>query len=558
MKKLLFILILLASIGIQTARGQCPQPYEMSRLPDFRVFIPNAIDTNTTWTSYNGSAEVQKQVVTANGDLWISGNFSKVVQFDPTGTPTQILNGLKGLAKRDAITGVWSAIPLPLGGTLYASGKLWYVDGYVHATIFHGQNLTQIEKFDPGTSTWLNIPSIPNPGYVMNIIATGDPYNYRIAYHAMPPDYTGLRLWNSQSGNVSVTIGSDLPDWSSLYTINETQTSDTIFAKLDDIANMHRVLIKGQNTVLDFSDIGITQNPLNGFGQTGFISMNDAIIINGEIYAAAVHQMYNVMGLMHWNKQTAQWDSVAIRNGFVDEIDLFFYDKLENKLYVKWMGIVDLNTGEFTSVPWVQPYTFSHLPDMRQGNNLYSTGGLLKDTTCVSPNTTAQGNATQVYGEQNITFTATNGHDGDIANFDEKINGIVTPIGSLNIDATNCSNFSFTRYVTLGTHEYHFTLIDPNGNVSQPTILTVTASWPTGINDPDKDFAFVHTEGKQISIKGEVSKIQIYDLNSKVIFSSDVNSNQFTQSLDNIASGIYILKAINSKGEMMTKKLLLN
>lgn len=550
MKKLLFlILILFGGIGIQTARAQCAQPYEMSRIPDYKAFF-NA-DVDLTFSNYMTTATIKKELVLPNGDLVIAGYFDKICQYDGTNAGIlQTLTGLHGLAKRDAITGIWTA--LPTAGTDYPY-QIWYLNG----TLYSSMDQYGVRKFDTGTNTW---SPILFPYIVTNIISAGTPFEYYVSFHApyaqMVGDYIGLRRWNTQTGDMTVVTGSTLPDATSGFTINENQTSDTLSVIFHDLFTSPMTLIKGQTSLIGFDipSIGI-ESPHAGYspGLT-FGWTNDVIVLpNNNIYAVVTRSMPDITALMKWNYSTQKWDSIKTLAGFALRNDYFWYDTVTTNLTTGMGHMVNITTANSTTIDYLQGF---YEPRFRQGNNLYGPGALLQDITApTAPNTTTPSGIVSIIGEQYVLFTGDNAHDGDLATMYDCCGNV---LHTLPINGTNCANFEFNHLVPLGTNVYYFSLTDPSGNESTKTQITVVASWSTGISDIDKDFATVSTLGKTIFIKGDVSKIEVYDLNAKVIFSSRVNSNEFTQSLDNIASGMYILKAINSKGKIMTKKLLLN
>ncbi len=560
MKKLLFlILILFGGIGIQTARAQCAQPYEMSRIPDYKAFL-NA-DVDLTFGNYVTSATITKELVLPDGDLVIAGYFDKICQYDGTNTGiTQTLTGLQGLARRDGITGIWSSLPTIVGVNYPYTYpyRIWYLDDTLYCWV-SGSN--GIRKLNPVTNTW---SPIIFPYHVTNIVSAGTPFEYYVSFHSSYQgaviDYVGLRKWNTQTGAMTVITGSTLPDFSSQFTINETQTSDTLTVILHDLSTSPMILIKGQTSLigLDIPSIGI-ESPHAGYSAgLMFDWVNDVIFLpNNDIYAVVTRSMPDITALMKWNYSIQKWDSVDSRTGFTNsDMDVFFYDAGTNTLNAEALGVVDLQTSKFTEAHVILGYPYA-VPKLRQGNTWYNGGALLEDITApTAPNTTTPSGIVSIIGEQYVLFTGDNAHDGDLATMYDCCNNI---LHTLSIDATNCSNFVFNHLVPLGTNVYYFSLTDPSGNESTKTQITVVASWSTGISDIDKDFATVSTLGKTIFIKGDVSKIEVYDLNAKVIFSSRVNSNEFTQSFNYLPSGMYFVKVSNTlTKQMMVQNITLN
>lgn len=279
MKKLLFlILILFGGIGIQTARAQCAQPYEMSRIPDYKAFL-NA-DVDLTFGNYVTSATITKELVLPDGDLVIAGYFDKICQYDGTNTGiTQTLTGLQGLARRDGITGIWSSLPTIVGVNYPYTYpyRIWYLDDTLYCWV-SGSN--GIRKLNPVTNTW---SPIIFPYHVTNIVSAGTPFEYYVSFHSSYQgaviDYVGLRKWNTQTGAMTVITGSTLPDFSSQFTINETQTSDTLTVILHDLSTSPMILIKGQ-TVPIFGEQDTEQKTVQSAEAPAFVDPTEETTSN--------------------------------------------------------------------------------------------------------------------------------------------------------------------------------------------------------------------------------------------------------------------------------------
>lgn len=535
--------MMLCIVGIQTVEAQCLQPYEFSSKPDFKVLRSSDVITDFY---YPTTAYIWKQIVTPDGSLWIAGQFDKVIQYD--GTNTGIVQTIvsKNMAKRDP-NGVWTSIT-PISSSLFL-GNVWLLNGDIYGGLPNG-----IKKYDEITNTWgPTLLQSYRPVSIQEIKGTNEFWVSNNGTSVPNSNMTGVLRWNIQTGAVTELGNSQLPDGSSGYFINENQTGDTVFVKFNDLFTNHRVLIKGRDSVLDFQDIGLT-DPLFGspnvFGGQVYGWSNMVRKIDGRIFASVVG-VYGNFPLMEWNFQTQLWDSLfskVVSGGGSSNEDYSWYDTVSKRLSTGMRYVYDIQNNEgysFTNQSYFEPW-------YRIGGNLCYRGGILEDTVKPNaPNIPIPLGVTEINGAQNVSFQGTNAHRGDIAKMYEY--GVV--IDSIIIDDTNCSNFTFTQFADIGTHDYGFTLSDPFGNESTATSLTITVNYPTGLGSVDQEFAKVSTYGKTLTITSEIESLKIYNLSGQEIFSSQVNNNQFTQSFDYLPTGMYILKAIGPKGQMMTKKI---
>ncbi len=563
MKKLLILLVLFTT-GIQTIRAQSPcggSLYEMRPTADIKVSYAN----EPPYFNYGTTACIKKQLGTPDGSLWIGGSFDKVAQLDGNDSGIVQILPAKDIAKRD-LNGTWSTTPLPLGTT--SIGNIWFLHSSIYATMDVSGG---IRKYDSTTSTWSQ-PMLPGLG-VQGIIPTGNPYEYYVSCSATPLNVTmtGLWIWNIQTNTVIPMANSTLPDMSSGYYLNEgNQTGDTVFVKFHDLSSSQRVLIKNNPSVLDFADIGMTDpkygSPNFYNGNVTFSYCLDVIKTpNNRIFTSVGSYGAQVTALLEWNYSSQEWDSVTsiigVGGSYPENPTVFWYDPQQNKLHSNSLGIVDFQTNEFTPVhammsspPWTAlPYrvaSFSH------GGTYYAwPGAKLKDITAPSaPNTTTPSGIVSIIGEQYVPFTGDNAHDGYLATMYDCCGNV---LHTLPIDGTNCANFVFNHLVPLGTNDYYFSLTDTSGNESSKTHITVVASWPTNTNDVDQNFASVYTDGKTITITGDIINVQLYSLTGQVIFSSKINSQKFTQSFEYLSNGLYFLKASNAQGKIMKETVIL-
>ncbi len=545
--------LILTGLWTQNSSGQCPQPYEMIRTPNYKVFLDTDVDLN--FYNYLTNATLKKELVLPNGDLWIVGTFTKICQYDGTSTGiTQVLTNLHGIAVRNSTTGIWSTPPLPpMAGT--SATNIWYIDGFIYA------NVNGFRRLETDNS-WTQIYANGNPISSFESIRPHTLSNEYIVVHKYNNEVGGLKLWNSQLGSLTPFLYSNNMNagTSIKYYMSESQSGDTTCVLF---GNFPRLVIKGFNTVFDFDStlyyfygnpnmLHIT-NPLAGFGTNpayplGYI--NSLTCINGAIFAKGNNSNLLKGVWMKYNAVQNMWDSlkeVPANWGNLSD-DAGWYDSVDKKLY--GLGVYDMQTGSFTDIDWNAGYA---TPLARQGINLYSFGGLLNDIISpIEPNTTTINSVINVIGAQNMAFMASNGHDGDMAKMYEY--GLV--IDSLAIDNTNCGNFTINHFVDIGTHFYDFTLTDTSGNESSPTTLKVEVSYPTKLDDFDKDFATVFTIGKTISISGDINHILLYDLRGQVIFSKNVTNGTFFESFEYLPSGMYFLKVYSTfNKKQMTKKL---
>lgn len=560
MKKLLLLVVILTTIlGTQKIRGQCSQSWEMSQIPNTGVSL-NTDPVNPPYSYQRPIARVVKELIRPDGSIVKAGIFSRHQAYN--GTDSGIIQNISapnGLVRFEPISGNWFNIPTPsLPNGSYPT-NIWFVDDTLYA------NLDVVRKLDPISGVWNIVYVNGSPINKFEYLKPRTlPHEYIVVHKDNNNEVGGLKIWNSQLETLTPFLYSNnmAASPSIRYYMNEDQHGDTTCILF---GSFPRMVINGFNNVFDFDstlfnfyqnpNILNIKNPTAGFGLNPPYPLdfvNSIISINGNLFATGnklslskgVWMKYNATQ-NSWDllkEVTASWGNSFSKGGWYDEVD--------KKLY--GLGIYDVENSTFTEIP--QGF---YGASMRLGNDLYSFGGLLKDITApTAPNTTTPSGIVSIIGEQYLLFTGDNAHDGDLATMYDCCGNI---LHTLSIDATNCSNFVFNHLVPLGTNVYYFSLTDPSGNESTKTQITVVASnWPTDTKDVDKDFAFVHADSKTITVKGDINHIELLSTTGQVIFSAPVNSNQFTQSLDNIASGMYILKAINSKGEIMTKKLLLN
>ncbi len=114
----------------------------------------------------------------------------------------------------------------------------------------------------------------------------------------------------------------------------------------------------------------------------------------------------------------------------------------------------------------------------------------------------------------------------------------------------------FSDIVQGGIQTYLFTLTDSFNNESPPKTITIEGFSPTGIKNVDKDFATLSKIDKILTIKGDVSNIKIYNIMGELTFSLNDNSQKELQiSLNNYASGLYIVNLFDKRGNKKSEKI---
>lgn len=102
---------------------------------------------------------------------------------------------------------------------------------------------------------------------------------------------------------------------------------------------------------------------------------------------------------------------------------------------------------------------------------------------------------------------------------------------------------------------YYVTVTDANGCTSQDSII----GYYMGIEELESNFSFYPNPASSsicLELKGEIGKIEIMDVNGKIVQKTQVFSDKELK-LEDLEKGVYLLRFVSERGTSVTKKLLI-